>query len=134
MRISDWSSDVCSSDLCCGGALHCIDSDISSRLDVIPVQYRVIVTSRPRMACRACSDGVFQAPAPKHIVPGGLPTEALIADVLVRKNADHTPFYRQAQALRRQGIEIDRSEEPTSELESLIRISYAVLYLKKSKT
>src|SRR3546814_3575545 len=98
MRISDWSSDVCSSDLvaraelealgeqaagqkkerarresgtargslpahltrieevilpdeqecpCCGGALHCIDSDISSRLDVIPVQYRVIVTSRP---------------------------------------------------------------------------------------
>src|SRR3546814_11016514 len=93
MRIRDWSSDVCSSDLeevilpderecpCCGGALHCIDSDISSRLDVIPVQYRVIVTSRPRMACRACSDGVFQAPAPKHIVPGGLPTEALIADV-----------------------------------------------------
>ena len=93
---------------CCGGVLHCIDSDISSRLDVIPVQYRVIVTSRPKMACRACSDGVFQAPAPKHVVPGGLPTEALIADVLVKKYADHTPFYRQAQALRRQGIEIDR--------------------------
>ena len=93
---------------CCGGALHCIDSDISSRLDVIPVQYRVIVTSRPKMACRACSEGVFQAPAPRHVVPGGLPTEALIADVLVKKYADHTPFYRQAQALRRQGIEIDR--------------------------
>ena len=93
---------------CCGGVLHCIDSDISSRLDVIPVQYRVIVTSRPKMACRACSDGVFQAPAPKHVVPGGLPTGALIADVLVKKYADHTPFYRQAQALRRQGIEIDR--------------------------
>jgi transposase len=60
------------------------------------------------MACRACGDGVFQAPAPKHVVPGSLPTEALIADVLVRKYADHTPFYRQAQALRRQGIEIDR--------------------------
>src|SRR3546814_10793844 len=51
MRSSDWSSDVCSSDL---------------------------------------------------------PTEALIADVLVRKYADHTPFYLQAQALRRQGIAIDR--------------------------
>lgn len=60
------------------------------------------------MACRACSGGVFQAPAPKHVVPGGLPTEALIADVLVKKYADHMPFYRQAQALRRQGIEIDR--------------------------
>jgi len=93
---------------CCGGALHCIDSDISSRLDVIPVQYRVIVTLRPKLACRACSDGVFQAPAPKHVVPGGLPTEALIADVIVKKYADHMPFYRQAQALRRQGIVIDR--------------------------
>ena len=93
---------------CCGGVLHCIDSDVSSRLDVVPVQYRVIVTSRPKMACRACSDGVFQAPAPRHVVPGGLPTEALIADVIVKKYADHMPFYRQAQALRRQGIVIDR--------------------------
>jgi transposase len=93
---------------CCGGALHCIDEDVASRLDVIPVQYRVIVTVRPKMACRTCSDGVFQAPAPKHVVPGGLPTEALLADVIVKKYADHGPFYRQAQALRRQGIEIDR--------------------------
>lgn len=93
---------------CCGGALHCIGSDISKRLDVIPAQYRVIVTSRPKLACRVCSDGVFQAPAPKHIVPGGLPSEALIADVIVKKYADHGPFYRQAQAMRRQGIEIDR--------------------------
>ena len=93
---------------CCGAALHCIDSDVSSRLDVIPVQYRVIVTSRPKLACRACSEGVFQAPAPKHVVPGGLPTEALIADVIVKKYADHLPFYRQVQALRRQGIVIDR--------------------------
>jgi transposase len=93
---------------CCGGALHCIDSDVSSRLDVIPVQYRVIETIRPKLACRVCSDGVFQAPAPKHVVPGGLPTEALIADVVVKKYADHTPFYRQAQGLLRQGIVIDR--------------------------
>ena len=93
---------------CCGGALHTIDSDVSSRLDVIPAQYRVLVTSRPKLACRVCSDGVFQAPAPKHIVPGGLPTEALLADVVVKKYADHGPFYRQAQAMRRQGIEIDR--------------------------
>ena len=93
---------------CCNGALHCIDSDVSSRLDVIPIQYRVIVTARPKMACRVCSEGVFQAPAPRHVVPGGLPTEALIADVVVKKYADHTPFYRQAQAMRRQGIVIDR--------------------------
>jgi transposase len=93
---------------CCGGGLHCIDSDISSRLHIIPVQYQVIVTSRPKLACRVCSDGVFQAPAPKHVVPGGLPTEALIADVIIKKYADHGPFYRQSQAMHRQGIEIDR--------------------------
>jgi hypothetical protein len=29
-------------------------------------------------------------------VPGGLPTEAAIAHVIVSKFGDHTPFYRQA--------------------------------------
>jgi len=32
-----------------------------------------------------------------------------VANVLVNKYADHTPLYRQAQGLARQGIEIDRS-------------------------
>jgi hypothetical protein len=30
------------------------------RLDVVPQQFRVIVTHRPKFACRACSDGVVQ--------------------------------------------------------------------------
>ena len=94
---------------CCGGELHRIGEDSARRLDVIPVPYRIVVTVRPKMACRTCSDGVFQAPAPRHVVPSGLPTEALIADVLVRKYADHTPFYRQAQMLQRYGIRIGRA-------------------------
>jgi transposase len=32
---------------CCGGAMHVIGEDHSERLDVIPAQYRVIVTRRP---------------------------------------------------------------------------------------
>ncbi|WP_342761091.1 IS66 family transposase zinc-finger binding domain-containing protein [Bradyrhizobium sp. CSS354] len=28
--------------------------DESQRLDVVPAQYRVIVTRRPKLACRAC--------------------------------------------------------------------------------
>ncbi len=94
---------------CCGGELHRIGADEAQRLDVIPVPYRVVVTVRPKLACRSCSEGVFQAPAPKHVVPGGLPTEDLIADVLVRKYADHMPFYRQAQMMERHGIQIDRA-------------------------
>ncbi len=69
----------------CGGCLHCIGEDVSERLDVIPAQFRVIVTRRPKYACRACTDGVVQAPAPARLIQAGLPTEATIAHVLVCK-------------------------------------------------
>jgi transposase len=52
---------------------------------------------------------VVQAPAPARIVEGGIPTEALIAQVLVAKYADHLPLYRQAQIYARQDIKLDRS-------------------------
>ena len=93
----------------CGGGLHCIGEDVSERLDVIPARFRVIVTRRPKYACRSCTDGVVQAPAPARLIPGGLPTEATVAHVLVSKYADHLPLYRQAQIYGRQGVELDRS-------------------------
>src|SRR3954465_9867900 len=37
---------------CCGGARQVIGKDPSQRLDVIPAQYRVLVTRRPKYACR----------------------------------------------------------------------------------
>jgi transposase len=94
---------------CCGGAMHVIGEDRSERLDVIPAQYQVIVTRRPKYACRSCQGAVVQAAAPARLIEGGLPTERLVADVVVRKYADHCPLYRQAQILERQGIEIDRA-------------------------
>jgi len=93
----------------CGGDLHVIGEDVSERLDVIPAQFRVIVTRRPKYGCRSCEEGISQAPAPEHIIQSGLPTEALIAHVLVSKYADHLPLYRQAQIYSRQGIDLDRS-------------------------
>lgn len=93
----------------CGGALHKIGEDRAERLDIIPAQHRVMVTIRPRYACRCCTDGVHQAPAPARVVPGGLPTEALIADVLINKYCDHLPLYRQSKIFARQGIEISRA-------------------------
>ena len=94
---------------CCQGAMHVIGEDRSERLDIIPARYQVIVTRRPRYGCRACSGAVVQAPAPARLIEGGLPTERVVANVLVNKYADHAPLYRQAQALARQGSEIDRS-------------------------
>lgn len=93
----------------CGGELHCIGEDVAERLDVIPAQFRVIVTRRPKYACRSCTDGVAQAKAPAHLVEGGMPTEDLVAHIVVSKYADHLPLYRQAQIYSRQGIDLDRS-------------------------
>jgi len=89
--------------------LHRIGEDVAERLDVVPTTFRVLVTRRPRYGCRACESAVVQAPAPPRIIEGGLPTEALIAYLLVAKYADHLPLYRQAQIYARQGIALDRS-------------------------
>jgi len=94
---------------CCKGDLHQIGEDKSERLDMVPAQFRVVVTRRPKYACRACEDGVRQAEAPARLIEGGLPTEATIAQVLVSKYADHLPLYRLAQIYARQGIALDRS-------------------------
>jgi transposase len=37
---------------------------------------------------------VVQAPAPARLIVGGLPTEALVAHVVVSKHADHLPLFR----------------------------------------
>src|SRR4051794_34417075 len=94
---------------CCGGMMQMIGEDRSSRLDIIPAQYRVLITRRPKYACRNCQEGVVQAAAPARLIAGGLPTERLVAQVLVAKYADHCPLYRQSQILARQGIALDRS-------------------------
>src|SRR5271155_728990 len=94
---------------CCQAAMTVIGEDTSERLDVIPVQFRVIVTRRPKLACRACVGTVVQAPAPARLIEGGIPTEALVAHVLVARYADHLPLYRQAQIMSRQGVVLDRS-------------------------
>ncbi len=101
---------------CCKGALHKIGEDRTKRLDKMPAKLRVIVEVRPKYGCRTCEKtgadnvaGVVQAPAPAHLIEGGLPTEALVADVIVSKHADHQPLYRQSQIMARSDVKIERS-------------------------
>jgi transposase len=94
---------------CCRSPMHVIGEETSERLDVIPAQFRAIVTHRPKYACRACEQAVVQAPAPERLIKGGLPTEAMVASVLVAKYAWHLPLYRQSQMLAAQGLDIKRS-------------------------
>lgn len=63
----------------CGAERHVIGEDVGERLDIIPAQFRVIVTRRPKYAYRSCEGGIAQAAAPAHIIAGGMPTEATLA-------------------------------------------------------
>ena len=94
----------------CGcGTMAKIGEDRTERLDVTPAQFQVIVTIRPRYACPKGRAGVSQAPAPAHLIEAGLPTEAMLAQVIVSKYSEHLPLYRQAQVFARHGVPIERS-------------------------
>ena len=86
------------------------------------MQYRVIVTRRPKLACRACHGVVLQHAAPDR--QGGLATERLIAHVIDAKYHRHLPLYRQAQVLATHNIAIDRST-------LAFRVGYAAQTLKR---
>jgi transposase/regulator of replication initiation timing len=104
-RVIEPASTACP----CGcGEMVRIGEDRSERLDIVPAQFKVIVTVRPKYACRTC-EAISQALAPAHLIEGGLPTEALVAHVLVSKFGDHTPLYRQSDIFARSGLELDRS-------------------------
>lgn len=96
----------------CGcGEMARIGEDRQERLDIIPAQFQVqvILTIRPKYACRRCAGALAQAPAAPRLIGGALPTERLIAHALVSRYADHCPLYRQSQIYARAGIELHRS-------------------------
>src|SRR3546814_3416568 len=104
MRISDWSADVCSSDLLQQQAISCL-------------------TGRQTRLAHMVSDLIRVGP------------EAAIAGSGRIDDVD-VPAADKGVSLGVQDLEHDdvRSEEHTSELQSLMRISYAVFCLKKKIT
>ena len=105
-RVIDPDSIVCP----CGcGDMVKIGEDRSERLDVIPAQYQVIVTVRPKYACPKGRTGVIQAKAPAHLLENSWPTEPLLAQITVAKYCDFNPLNRQSVAMARNGAPIDRA-------------------------
>src|SRR3546814_3675238 len=117
MRISDWSSDVCSSDL--AG-----DPRIPGR-NVAAAAAAAGHRARPRAGARTgAADRLRRAPAQQpagNAVPGAR---------LGRAPARARGLVAALDGRRLRRV---RSEEHTSELQSLMRISYAVFCLKKKK-
>src|SRR3546814_4744118 len=110
MRISDWSSDVCSSDLC---------RPKHSKTQAYRTCPRIALGSRTGAASahqisRSTKCSFFDRTSGSLTNPAG---------------------HRRSRARRNNGPErwFIRSEEHTSELQSLMRNSYAVFCLKKKK-
>src|SRR3546814_3917450 len=119
MRISDWSSDVCSSDL---AALHLYDVQTRTlkRLDGdwMPHPGREGVGLSFHTAWLGMRPAVLARPRKTgHVDP--------------KSRADW--YVSTDTAWRSLTTDLKRSEEHTSELQSLMRISYAVFCLKKKK-
>ena len=92
----------------CGGALRQMGEDASEQLDYVPGYFQVIRHVRPKLACRACAR-IVQSPAPSRPIERGLPTAALLAQVIGAKYADHCPLYRQEGIYRRSGVVLPRA-------------------------
>src|SRR3546814_7038770 len=128
MRISDWSSDVCSSDLLFGGEER-FCRRLLRFLDRLGFTATIAIASTPGAAHALARYGGARV----AILHPGAQTEA-IADLPLAA-LRLTPEALVAAA--RFGLEriADpypmRSEEHTSELQSLMRIPYAVFWLKK---
>src|SRR3546814_3977221 len=109
MRISDWSSDVCSSDLLVSELVQSAD------LQAKPEQVRTRIEEFAQN---------YEQPA--QVVAYYLSDRQRRAEIEAIVLEDNVVDHVLSKA--------QRSEEHTSELQSLMRISYAVFCLKKNKT
>src|SRR3546814_7180922 len=111
MRISDWSSDVCSSDL-------------------VPSLWRILVPAR-----EGEDDETLLSDAKKNRVFAGLLGDdrpiTTYHRTLYRVHQRVAHDFRKGRVILAGDAAHLRSEEHTSELQSLMRISYAVFCLKK---
>src|SRR3546814_3070524 len=116
MRISDWSSDVCSSDL---QRAHVADQVVVAEAGAALADHDVGVAG-----CFRLFDDGLHFPRRQELALLDVDRLAGVADPGDEVGLAHEEGRRLQH----------RSEEHTSELQSLMRISYAVFCLKKTKT
>src|SRR3546814_9994825 len=115
MRISDWSSDVCSSDLIAGAARTPVGSFNGSLSSL----------AASKLGALAIKEALKRAKVEAAEVD-----EAILGQILTAGQGQNPA----RQAAVEAGIPYERrSEEHTSELQSLMRISYDVFCLKKKQ-
>src|SRR3546814_1400203 len=116
MRISDWSSDVCSSDLADGaGVLQVGDNNNAAISQAGDVGGSLAVQLGDGNLASSVQTATSNSAWSAIVQNGDLNTAGV-----TQSGTDDTSS-------------VERSEEHTSELQSLMRISYAVFCLKKKK-
>jgi len=92
----------------CGCQMKRVGEDVAEKLDYVPGVFTVERHIRGKWACAQC-ETITQVPVEPHIIDKGIPTNGLLAQVLVAKYADHLPLYRQEAIFGRAGLAIPRS-------------------------
>src|SRR3546814_8364891 len=121
MRISDWSSDVCSSDLLRDNHAGKIGIEAGQQAGGDDAARHHFIRRSRSLECMGVRHATCNLLAEKIEF-------ALLVVLIAARIEGH------AVAVRSSGfVRVRRSEEHTSELKSLMRISYAVFCLKKKK-
>src|SRR3546814_730212 len=162
MRISDWSSDVCSSDLAADpvpekralamklGATDVVDAmDADAAKQILElskggVDHAIEAVGRPASASLAVASlrrggtatilGMMPLSEKVGLSAMDLLSGKKLQGAIMGGNRFPVDIPRLVDFYLRGLLDLDRSEEHTSELQSLMRISYAVFCLKKKTT
>ncbi len=99
----------------CGKDKICIGYDVSERAKIIPSKIVVIQERKKKYACANCEGttadekGIQTAKGAKHLIPGSIADESLLAWSINEKFEFALPFYRQSKRLTNIGIPITRA-------------------------
>ena len=91
-----------------GQPLKVIGKEVSEKLFFEPAKLKVLEYHRLRYGVDA-GDPIKTAPPVPSIIPKGIVTPSLLADIVTNKFADGLPLYRQEEIWERTGIPLSRS-------------------------
>jgi transposase len=124
----DESEKICA----CGCEKTMIGAEISERVKIIPAEVTVLREKRLKYVCKNCEGteadepGVVTATGIKHLIPGSIADESLIAWSITEKFAFALPLYRQSLRLKYIGLPIPRATLSNITIKAAMKCS--VLY------
>lgn len=90
----------------CGQHKIFIRNEISEVILFIAAHFELGQVIRSIHACKTCQEGITIAPTPNKPIEKGLPTPALLANVVVSKYLDHMPLFRLGRSYARLGYPV----------------------------